>query len=606
VDLIDALVLAGSPGTALLHAQRHEELLRGELGLDPDPSVAAAVARIRVAEAVEPRREARAPLPRAVAAAVGDASEANVEPRRTGPRDTHPAIRPVEPRSWTSRRLAVVLGLVLLAGLLGAWGLKTGGAREAAGGIGLDLEARSAVAVLPFEDLSPEGDRAWLAAGFSEELIQALLSIQDLPVIPAAQRLLESEASLQALADSLGARFLVGGSVRVGGDSVWVSASLIDGDTGVREWGETYAAKASPTMIRAIQGRFAGRIAATVSLQLGHDAGGNPLRTGEPAYEAYLDGRTLLRGFQYSWAAVPQDVLQSIAIFRQTVDEYPEWADAWASLGEAHYFAAFRRVDLDTDHWEEARTALDRALSLDPDHARAHASMGFVLHRLAEDPDRAEAHFVRALSLDSDVYWHCGYLFFLLWRSRYDEALEVARRGKDQYPYYGPLPELEVTGARCSGRFDEAVRLARDLQSPGAPAIRDLALSLSRLGRTDEALATLPKEARTAPYYSLVEALVLARAGQLQQAKEVLASVDLPEAVALVNGITSGQVRAQPLAAAALVALGDHDAAIELLEEAHEEDPWVLIYDRCYPELDSLESDPRYRRLLEETGVVVD
>ena len=104
----------------------------------------------------------------------------------------------------------------------------------------------------------------------------------------------------------------------------------------------------------------------------------------------------------------------------------------------------------------------------------------------------------------------------------------------------------------------------------------------------------------------LVEALVLARAGEHQRAKEVLESVDLSEAVALADGITSGSVRAQPLAAATLVALGERDAAIELLERAQAEDPWVLIYDRCYPELSSLEADPRYRRLLQRTGVVVE
>jgi DNA-binding SARP family transcriptional activator/TolB-like protein len=604
VRLIDALALAGSPGTALLHAQRHGELLQDELGLEPDPSVAAAVARIKVAEAAEPRRKSLAPVAPAGAGAHVEASK----PRGDLP-PANPPLRRVGSSFWTRRRIAAVLGVVLLAGLLGAWGLQTGAPPLAWAGAGRQPEARSAVAVLPFEDLSPGSDRAWLAAGFAEELIQALISIQDLSVISVPSDPFATEPSPQGVASTLGARFLVDGSVRVGGDSVWVSASLIDGETGAHLWGDTYAATASSEGLRAAQGRVAGRIAATVSLQLGQDAGRAPVRPGEPTYEAYLDGRTLLRGFQSAHSERPSDILESIAIFEDAVARNPQWADAWSSLGEAHYTAAFRYVDPETDHWGEARTALDRALSLDPDHPRAHASMGFVLHRQADDPDRAEAHFLRAFSLDSDVYWHCGYVFFLLWRSRYEDAIEIARRAEAQYPFYEPLPGLWATSARCAGRHEEAIRLARGVlaRRPRSSApIRDLALSLSRLGRTDEALATLPQEPSTTPYYSLVKALVLARAGEFERARETLDGVDLSEAVALADAVTSGWIRAQPLAAATLVALGDHDAAIELLEEAQTEDPWVLIYDRCYPELSSLESDPRYRRLLEKTGVAVD
>lgn len=604
VELIDALVLTGSPGIALLHAQRHGEFLRDELGLEPDPSVAAAVAQSKVAEAGEPTRESRAPVARAVTAApLEDAGPPVARPL------TDPPPSGVGRPAWTSRRMAVVFGAVLLVGVLGAWGIQMGGGREALSGMGSQPQARSAVAVLPFEDLSPASDREWLAAGFAEELIQSLISIQDLSVISVASDPFESGAGPQAVAEGLGARFMVGGSIRIGGDSVWVSANLIDGKTGAHVWGETYAVTASSQGLRVAQGRVAGRIAATVSLQLAQDSGGAPVRPGEPPYEAYLDGRTLLRGFQSAYSERPSDILESIAIFEDAVAKNPQWADAWASLGEAHYTAAFRYVDPDTDHWGKARTALDRALSLDPDHPRAHASMGFVLHRQAEEPDRAEAHFVRALSLDSDVYWHCGYVFFLLWRSRYEEAMEVARRAEAQYPFYHPLPGLSATSARCAGRLDEAVRLARGVVADrprNAASVRDLALSLSRLGRTDEALAAVPKGTRAAPYFSLVEALVLARAGQRQRAMEVLESVDLSEAVALADGITSGWVRAQPLAAATLVALGERDAAIELLERAQTEDPWVLIYDRCYPELYSLESDHRYRRLLGNTGVAAD
>jgi TolB-like protein len=94
--------------------------------------------------------------------------------------------------------MALVFGVVLLIGLLGAWGLQKGAPTEALGGAGPYPEAGSAVAVLPFEDLSPASDREWLAAGFSEELIQALISVQDLSVVSVPSDPFESGPGLRA------------------------------------------------------------------------------------------------------------------------------------------------------------------------------------------------------------------------------------------------------------------------------------------------------------------------------------------------------------------------------------------------------------------------
>ncbi|HSM07214.1 MAG TPA: hypothetical protein VK858_21480, partial [Longimicrobiales bacterium] len=104
-------------------------------------------------------------------------------------------------------------------------------------------------------------------------------------------------------------------------------------------------------------------------------------------------------------------------------------------------------------------------------------------------------------------------------------------------------------------------------------------------------------------YYALVQALVLARAGREDEAGRILAEVDLAEARALTDRATSGQIKPTPVVAATLAALGRAEEASVFLEEAMQEDPMVLLYDRCYPELQALEADPRYRQLLRRTGV---
>lgn len=635
VRLMEALDAEGNAAAALRHARVHAQLLEQEFDTGPDPDVVAAVERIRNGGGVGsgPAQEARhrapgaeaggdAPLPDPHATVQGSVSTSSSAGVLSEAMDSPSSGAPHAPdagRLWT--RLGIGAGAALAAAVAAVWipdptpadsGPPRVESRTAA--IGPPAEEPVAtggdvsMAVLSFEDLSPEGDREWFAKGIAEEVARTLSEVPGIDVIgPESSFRFGSEPiDLRRIADTLGVEFLVSGTVRAGGDSVWTSADLIDGTTGFYRWNDTYATSSSPKRLRSIQHRIAREVATALALKVADDPETTYDDVSGRAYDAYLEGRAILRRFQSGASEDPEEVLTSLSYFERVVDLEPRWADGWDGLGEAHHWAAYAGFERER-HWSESKRALEQALLLDPDHPRANASLGFVLHRLDHDYEAAEARLQRALTLDSEQYWHCGYSFFLLWVGRYEEAVEATRRAEAHNPMSWRREALTVSSERCAGRFEEVIRRAPRVLSehPGAGGTRrDLALALQRTGRVEEALESLEEARGSHPYLDLVRALVLARSSRLEQADALLRRTDLAQATAwAADWYPVDEVAVAPLHAAALVALDRREAAIEVLQSAMDRNPDTLLYDRCYPELRSLEGDPRYQALLRRTGV---
>lgn len=621
--LMEALVAEGNPAGALEHASLHTELLEREFGTGPDPDVIALAERIRTGPGARPRAASRiGPSTRGEGA-----DEARSPTGITSPSPPIPAGPGIEGeaegahlasvRRW--RRVGLVAAGALALVVAGIW-IPDGAspffdspsgepsAMEPPAQGATAEEATPSIAVLGFEDLSPEGDREWFADGIAEETVHVLAEVPGLSVISRHSSFLfrDRPLDLRWIADTLDVGYLVDGSVRMGGDSVWISAHLVDGATGFHLWSDTYATSLSSERLRSIQTRIARDVATTLSLRVGDAEASSADVVSDSSYQAYFEGRFHLRRFQSGASSDPREILRSLEYFRWVVEREPEWADGWASLGEAHHWAAYRGFEPER-HRVESKRALERAVLLDPDHARANASLGYILHRLDRDYEEAAARFRHALELDSEQYWHCGYSLFLLWSERYEEAVDATRRAEGYDPMFLPGTAIRASSNRCAGRFEDAAQLAERVLSVDpwrGGARRDLALALQRLGRPDEALDKLEDADEPGAYLDLVRVLVLARSGRVDEAESLLGRTDVDRATQwAANEYSSRRVTAGPLHAAALVALGRREAAIEVLQRAVDRDAGTLLYDRCYPELRSLEEDPHYRELLRRTGV---
>ncbi|NIM49607.1 MAG: hypothetical protein GTO22_10195, partial [Gemmatimonadales bacterium] len=145
---------------------------------------------------------------------------------------------------------------------LAAWGVvATGwlimGERAASGD-----EERQSIAVLPLENLSPDPDNAFFAAGIHEDILSQLSKIQALDVISRTSVLqyADTDKDITTIAEELGVDGIVEGSVRRAGDQVRVVLQLID-RTDVHLWSETYDRDLTAANVFAIQSDIATQIA---------------------------------------------------------------------------------------------------------------------------------------------------------------------------------------------------------------------------------------------------------------------------------------------------------------------------------------------------------
>lgn len=521
---------------------------------------------------------------------------------------------------WARHRAKLLLGMgMVLMGsgtILSRFGAAPAGGEPVTegpvtGAFGNRAPADASVAILQFED--PAGERTWFTHGMTEAIQAAIRQVEGLRVIghfsSFAVREMPTEAAL--FGPEPGGHYVLTGVVRRSEDSVWVTPRLVAAATGVPVWQATYSEAISPAEMSEIPRAVAREAARILALRIPAQAGDRGLPD-QATYESYLEGRYHLRRFQSGMAATREELDQSVSHLRKVVAERPSWAPGVAALGEALSWVGMFEAEqgrLDAA-FTEAGAVLERALALDPNDARAHATLGYVLHRRDLDYAAADAQFRRALELDPDQYWHCGYGFFLLWAGRYEEAAEAYRRAEVQDPLYLTLKDFLAASYLCSGRYEEAIATSETVlaQVPAmSPVRRSLVLALQASGRVDEAFAYLDRApAPNHPYWALLRALVHAREGRRQDAEALIRGLDEAAVTTSIRAyFPSRQMSPAPLYAAVLVALGRPEEAVRMLDRALERDPAVLLYDRCYPELNQLEDDPRYRALLRRSGVPI-
>ncbi|MEJ2401557.1 MAG: winged helix-turn-helix domain-containing protein [Xanthomonadales bacterium] len=224
------------------------------------------------------------------------------------------------------------------------------------------LSDEKSLAVLPFVDASPGRDQGWIADGLAAELIAHLARIPDLKVIGQASSFRYREASddPRLIAETLGVRYLLEGSVRRSGQHVRITTRLLDAASGFNVWSEVFDSDYADLI--AVQDEIAESIliALSISLKVGElaqvDGGPSVVK----AFEAY----------QRAWDLFLRSTeshLEGIHLLEQAVDWDPDYALAWVALATFYDFGP--RIFEDTlpvDWTEPAEAALRKARELAP------------------------------------------------------------------------------------------------------------------------------------------------------------------------------------------------------------------------------------------------
>jgi len=250
------------------------------------------------------------------------------------------------------------------------------------------------VAVLPFDNLSPRPEDAFIALGLPEMTLNRLASVNGLTVIARGSsfRARQETDDLRQIGARLGAAHLVGGSVQRSGDKLRVTANLVDSRTGTQLWSQNFDGTMADLF--GLQDEIAGRVAAALEARLGGLALARSVAPRSPnveAYLAYLRGRALVGRFTVTEADA------AAAEFARAIELDPAFAAAHAALYDARMQATGLRHDDLASARKENRHLLERALALDDQSGAA-----WYARAMWEDLDVAtrEAAYRKAMVLD--------------------------------------------------------------------------------------------------------------------------------------------------------------------------------------------------------------
>jgi eukaryotic-like serine/threonine-protein kinase len=377
------------------------------------------------------------------------------------------ATRAVSP-SRRLRHLAVagVAVLVVFAGALMA--LRSGDQPPVVSGY-----PRTAVAVLPFQNLSIDPAEAYFAGGLHDELLTQLSKVAALSLRgrTSVMGYASTTKSIRQIAEELEVGVLVEGTVQVLGGRLRVNMQLIDAATDEHLWAESYDRTLDDAF--AIQSDVAQQVVAAVGATL---TGGTRLALGEApttnaeAYRLYLQGRDYGR----RPGRLRQNLESAQQLYMQALLLDPDFALAYAALSEVHGFMHWFAYDVSTARIALQRETAETALRLAPELPQAHVAMGLWHYWGQRDYTRAVESFnvaLRGLPNDAFLWSFVGYVHRRLgnWSevdAAYERAVELDPRDADLFLDLGGVTFQHTRRyVRAVQAYDRALSLAPDLHA---------------------------------------------------------------------------------------------------------------------------------------------
>ena len=459
------------------------------------------------------------------------------------------------------------------------------------------------IAVIPFEDLGPDGQARYLADGFTEETIARLgqidpgrLSVVGRTSITTFMRDKPNPAELRS---RFGADYFVEGSLRVEHDRLRVVCKLVDASDQRQVWAETY--EGAPERVLAFQESISRTIATRIRLHLmpGHARVASRRQSENPAaFDLYLQGRFFFN------QNTRQTNGQAIGCYRRAVELDPRYALAWAGLAET---LGVNPVNGDVEPAlvaAAAGEAASRAVQQGPLLAETYAARGFVRFWLEWDWRGAEADFRQAVALDPNYAFARRMLGVALSHiGLHEEAQSSIRLACELDPH---LPMHHALASQISFQardYTQAAEHARHatMLSPGFwIGYHMLAQAYERLGdfsRTllaaDTAIALTGGNAKTLA----VKGFALARAGQDAAAREIIAERAATSAVRYVPPFTEAAIYA---------GFGNFEASLDTLEHSLAVRDVNLAFLPSDPKWDPLRSHSRFQTLIRRAGFMLD
>ncbi len=366
--------------------------------------------------------------------------------------------------------------------------------------------SQSALAVLPFANLSGDLEQEYFSDGLTEDIITALSAWRTFPVIArnSVFTYKGKAVKVQQVAEDLGARYVLEGSVRKGGNRVRITAQLIDARTGHHLWAKKFDRYLDD--IFEVQDEITQLIAAIVGPELSR-AEGKRSAAKKPksldAWDCYQRGMSLL------YEHTKEGNNQARQMFAEAIKLEPTYSAPFVGLAYSH------QLDILMEYAESRERSIDKlfetaqqAIALDDMDSMAHVMMCFAC-RWARKHDLAIAEATKAVELNPSnavAHTHLGNVLDLAGHP--NEGIANMKKGlqlNPQDPRMNLFLSLLARAYLNARRYEDATEWARKSihhrpDDPRAPAV--LAISLAHLGQREEARAALDACERVRPGFA--------------------------------------------------------------------------------------------------------
>jgi TolB-like protein/DNA-binding winged helix-turn-helix (wHTH) protein/cytochrome c-type biogenesis protein CcmH/NrfG len=518
----------------------------------------------------------------AVQVSMAESSLADVQAALKSPGDETP---PKTPKHWGTAAIMGASAILFIAAGFAAWRFRA---------ISPARSRKIMLAVLPFENLTGDPNKEYLADGLTEETISQLgrLNPEQLGVIARTSVMgyKHKDERLDQIGRDLSVQYVLENSLRENGNYMRITAQLIQVKDQTHLWSQDYDYLAKniinvqDDVAKSVAHEIRVRLTSQQEAELDQSHPVNP-----EAFDAYL------QGYYFFQRDSAKDTDMAAKYYERATQLDPSYALAWVGLSRVRKWQANINLMPAEEGDRLARKAVERALALNPNLAVAYTQMGRIKGQIDFDWVGADASFQRAVELEPGnpevVRTAAGSAALL---SRFDEALPLNRRAVDLDPLNADSWESLGETEFLMGQLDEAAadcKKALELN----PDVVDVHLVLSQIyvlqGRPQNALPEIELE-RYPPMSAFLHALAYHALGRERESDAALS-----ELIAKYHAGGAYQI------AEVYAFRTESDKAFEWLERAYAQRDSGLIETKVDPLLKNLHNDPRYAAFMKKLNL---
>lgn len=456
------------------------------------------------------------------------------------------------------------------------------------------------VAVLPLRNLSGDADQDYFSDGMTDALISILAKKSLVSVISMTSVMGYKNVNrpIADIAGELNVSHVIEGSVLRINDRVRITAQLIEAETDLHIWAESYTRDVVDVL--AMQDEIVLNIVSSLSEQVAPTGGVIPTESAtiDPvAYEAYLKGRF------FKNKLTVEGFTKGITYFKQAIEKAPEFAPAYSGMAVCYCLLGGHGFEIvkPSEGMPAAKNAVMEALRLDDSLAEPQAFLGIIRLKYEWDWPGAEEAFKRSIELNpSYAQAHIFYSFFLEARGRQKEAIREAEEAR----VYDPLSLAANINLGWqyfqAGQLEQAKQIFErtvELNANFWGVHWGLGHYYRRKGNLAEAIAAFENAIAAGGGHTLpISALgyTYAIAGQPDAAHEMLDKLNALAEQTYVSPFNMAVIHA---------GLGDKDEAFAWLEKAYAQRSRSMAWLNVTRELDDLRADPRFESLARRVGL---